>query len=484
MNSELLEKILSCKELPSLPAVALRVIELTSNPDVKLGELAATIQNDQGLAAKVLRTVNSSFYGLRTPCASINKALVMLGLAPVKTLALGFSLVSSLNDKQVAGFDYVAYWRRGLYTSVAAKIMAESSGRAGVADEAFLAGLLQDIGMMAMYIVLGREYLGVLERTGGDHSQLMKHELQVLELTHPDIGAMLAERWKLPSSIVTPVRYHERPTAAPKEHVDLCRCVGLGNLVHDVLTSKEPAAPLKELYDRAKQWFLLDTGQVDAIVRRCADGTKELSKLFKLDTGPFADVDAVMTVATTRKQDFEKVAASEDVAMSSLLKDSEDKDPLTGLPPRRTFSATVQGAFGSGGSVALVQVLMDGINAIYAASTNLGDDTVLAVSSALSRHFDKLNAKICRLSPEVFAVVVPNAAPDAVIRALDSVRGMLSMPREGGTPVAVSVGVAVADPAQGEVRTPTDLVVAATKALQSAKHGGGNRVSVHAAKAA
>ncbi len=96
MNNETLEKVLKCPTLPSLPAVALKVIDLTSNPAVKMEELARTIQNDQGLAAKILRTVNSSFYGLRKPCSTIHAAIVMLGLGPVKTLALGFSLVSAI----------------------------------------------------------------------------------------------------------------------------------------------------------------------------------------------------------------------------------------------------------------------------------------------------------------------------------------------------------------------------------------------------
>lgn len=481
MNSELLKRILSCQDLPSLPAIALRVIELTSNPDVKLPELAATIQNDQGLAAKVLRTVNSSFYGLRTPCASINKALVMLGLSPVKTLALGFSLVSSLNEKRVQGFDYVSYWRRGLYTAVAAKTLAEAAGKSGFADEAFLAGLLQDVGVMAMYIVLQGEYMTVMQKTGGDHRLLMRHEMQTLEVTHPDIGGMLAERWKLPPMIVVPVRYHERPTAAPKEHLELCRCVGLANLVHDVLTNDAPAAELRELYERAKAWFQLDPGTVDGIVKRSAEGTKELSKLFKLDTGEYADVDALMSAATERQKEIAKSAPAADTPgeLDSLVRDGELVDPITGVASRGAFNATVQQAFKDGKPVALAQVMVDGLSALYAAGTDLGDDTVVTVAGALTRHAEKASGKVCRLSPDVFAIVVPDAAPEGVLGVIEAARGSLARPGAGNPPVAVSIGVALANPASGDVRTPSDLVVAATRALQAAKQQGGNRVSVH-----
>ena len=112
MDTKLLDDILNCPSLPSLPAVAIRVLELTSDPDVRMDELAKEIQFDQGIAAKILRTVNSSFYGLRKRCSSIEHALVMLGLNPVKSLVLGFSLVSSVKGEEGDEFDYLGYWER------------------------------------------------------------------------------------------------------------------------------------------------------------------------------------------------------------------------------------------------------------------------------------------------------------------------------------------------------------------------------------
>ena len=98
MNPEVLEKVLSCHKLPSLPAVAMRVVELTQDQKVSMRALAETIQNDQALTAKILKTVNSSLFGLRQKCSSINQAIIMLGMSAVKTLALGFSLVTAIKD--------------------------------------------------------------------------------------------------------------------------------------------------------------------------------------------------------------------------------------------------------------------------------------------------------------------------------------------------------------------------------------------------
>src|SRR5205085_10088557 len=184
-NKDVLDRILRCTSLPTLPAVAVRVIELTSNSNVSLDELAGVIQNDQALAAKILKTVNSSFYGLRRPCSNIGQSLVMLGLSSVKSLALSFSLVSSLGSRADAGFDFISYWRRGLYTAVAAKSIARVAGVLQE-DESFLGGLLQDIGMVALHRALGERYEGLLAHAGRDHYALARLELADLDLQHAD----------------------------------------------------------------------------------------------------------------------------------------------------------------------------------------------------------------------------------------------------------------------------------------------------------
>ena len=89
----MLERILRCPNLPTLPTVAVRVIDLTQNVNVSMDDLTETIQNDQGLAAKILKTVNSSFYGLAHTVSSVEHAVVVLGLEGVKTIVLGFSLL-------------------------------------------------------------------------------------------------------------------------------------------------------------------------------------------------------------------------------------------------------------------------------------------------------------------------------------------------------------------------------------------------------
>ncbi len=484
MNPELLERILSCKSLPSLPAVALRVIELTSDPNVKLKELAGTIQNDQGLAAKVLRTVNSSFYGLRTPCSTIDRALVMMGLGPVKTLTLGFSLVHAINEgKSNSAFDYVAYWRRGLYTAVGSKALAEAAKKTW-GDEAFLSGLLQDIGVMAMVQALGGEYTAVVAKTEGDHRLLARAEAEAFEVTHSEIGAMLAERWRLPAQLVIPVRYHDRPTAAPSEQAEMCRCVGLANLLHDVLTDPDPRASLRKMYELGEQWLSLEHEAMDLVLKRCTDGTRELARLFNLDTGPFADPDAVLKRAeeTQREIEAEGDAPAVVASMNSLLKDGGNVDPMTGALSRAAFQGMMQEvvdpAGQGGGQPALVQVYVDEHAALGRdEGQDAQDECAAMVVEALNRQFAALNGRVCRLKPDLFAIGLAGVDPAAVRAAIEGARQELGKP---GSRKGITVGLAIA-PRAGTAQA---LVVAATEALLTARKAGGKTVCEQAAKAA
>src|SRR4051812_18420606 len=123
MNPTLQAKIRDTSSLPTLPAAALRVLQLTQDDKVALDELAATIASDPALASKVLRAVNSSFYGLPHKVASVQQAVALLGNHSVRTLVLGFSLSNAMKAaKQGTGFDHIAYWRRSMYAATAARL--------------------------------------------------------------------------------------------------------------------------------------------------------------------------------------------------------------------------------------------------------------------------------------------------------------------------------------------------------------------------
>lgn len=480
MNIETLEKILKCPTLPSLPAVAMKVIDLTSNPSVRMEELAKTIQNDQGLAAKILRTVNSSFYGLRKPCSTIHAAIVMLGLGPVKTLALGFSLVAAIG-KSDDGFDYVAYWRRGLYTAVGAKAFAEAA-KLEHADEAFLGGLLQDVGVMAMYRALGTEYLAVLLETNGDHRRLVQQELATFEMQHADVGSMLAERWKLPRELVLPVKYHERPTAAPMECSELIRVVAIGNLIHDVLTDEDPTPAMRRLYERSSHWLKLSESEVDEALKRANQGVKELASVFSLSTGPHSDAEAILARAKDQSSVVVRSSIGKTDGADEFEIDPADIDPVSGLVGRTGFDKAIRDVYAatidSSQGMGVAYIVIDHMKSNLSEYGKGRCDALLSdFSERMRQHFEQVGGIACRPTSDIYSVILPRLTSEMAVAVCEGFREEIStlfLPINAGntgTPLSVSIGISATN---GEDFAATDLVRAAAIALQSARSSGGN----------
>lgn len=488
MELSALERVLQCPTLPSLPAVAVRVIDLTKSSKVSMDELAEVIRNDQGLATKILRTVNSSYYGLRKRCSTISQALVMLGMSTVKTLALSFSLVSAVGDKG-AGFDYVAYWRRGLYTAVAARAIARRA-RVPLDEEAFLSGLLQDVGMMALKQGLGQEYVALVASLRGEHARLAQAELSVLETTHSEVGALLAERWKLPDELIVPVRFHERPNAAPQDYVDLVRCVALGNLVHDTLTLPEPRAALNRLIARAHDWFDLSSTDAEEVVRLVASQASELASLFRLDTGTVANAEAILRSAQSRREDL---AVSDD-GVGSLVTDADDHDPFTGMLTPIALTPIAEDLFqqarAAGGSLSVLALAIDGYAAhVQQWGPEAGDAIMVELAACLQKHLDAQAPHVCRWLESVFVAVLPRADQSAALALAGTVRAAVSTESlgwnlDGRISCTASAGVATLTGTRGPYLRVDQLIASAVRALEAAQAAGGNTARAFVPRAA
>src|SRR5690349_4607585 len=196
MNEQLVERIRQCPNLPSLPTIAMQILELAQKPEVDIAEIARIICKDPAMSSKLLRTVNSSFYGRSQHVSTISHALVILGLQSVKTLVLGFSLVTNLSKNKGKGFKHITYWRRSIFAATAARTLASKIGLVQQ-EEAFLTALLKDIGMLVLDQVLGEQY-GAINAAAPNHAQLVAAERQTLGMTHAEVGGLLATQWKLP----------------------------------------------------------------------------------------------------------------------------------------------------------------------------------------------------------------------------------------------------------------------------------------------
>ena len=494
MNEQLLKKVLSCPKLPSLPAVAVRVVEMTADADVTMRDLAQVIENDQGLATRILKTVNSAFYGLPKQCSTLTHAQSLLGLDAVKTLALGFSLVSSMRAGAEDELDYQSHWRRAIFSAIGAKSIV-SMVRRGDAEEAFLGGLLQDVGVIAMARAIGPEYTALVRECGEDHRALVKKELIEFELQHPDVGAMLAERWSLPGALVMPVKYHERPTAAPLQCRDVVRAVALGNLVTDVQVQEDQSFFLSEFYQRANQWFSLTPTQADEILETVTSHAQEVARMFEVDLGALPRTDEILELASDRLATIamqENRHAMEVVAENEEFRRTLDTDALTGLGTRSRFLRHVAELYERADAKArpLSVALFDADNFRYVNEEH-GEETGDIVLAHLGQRLASLlaphQAEVFRYGGEEFAAALVETDRRSATELVDAVReelggcaldlGPTLAEEVGDVRVTLSVGVATLDRETAGVLVRSErLIHAADKAVYAAKEAGGDCV--------
>jgi two-component system cell cycle response regulator len=491
-----LDRVLNCPNLPSLPSVAVDVLALTSKRNVNVNEIAIVVQNDQGLTAKILRTVNSSYYGLSKPCPTITRALTYLGLSSVKSLVLGFSLVDTTRSS--SQLDLVDYWRRCIYGASAARRIAMAlagPGRAGACDpeEAFIAALMQDIGMPAIQAALGAEYQPILAKAGDAHEQLADAEMAAFGFSHAQAGAQLAEKWRLPQEIVLAIRHHHDPDPAPGPHQTFVRIVALGVHAAAALSVVDAAAPLARLRELAFKWLGFSDAKTNRLLSQISEDAREVSRLFRIQTGEAPNINQILEMAqeASLRHQFDVQREAETLRQTnSDLARVALTDGLTGAGNRNFFDTQLHRLFSqsqaSGSGLAVIMVDADKFKLLNDAHGHQAGDAVLMeiawrMKKVAASHEGAL---VCRYGGEEFALVVPHASMRSAAQMAENVRRAIADApvniRGGAAPsvgVTVSAGMAMIEgDSSRRLATPGLLVQAADKALYMAKDAGRNCV--------
>jgi HD-like signal output (HDOD) protein len=209
--------------IATLPEITMKIVELVESPKSTAQDLHKVISNDPALCSRILKVVNSSFYGLPGQIGSINRAIVMLGLNAVKNIAIAASLAKLFRGGDLTPtFSAKDLWTHSNVTAAAAKILANSL-KLGLSDEAFLAGLVHDIGVIVEMQYDRNKLIEALRKVGADSKGIPANDMLVAEqevfgATHQDFGAGLCEKWKFPKTFGFVTGYHHRPFELAPEH--------------------------------------------------------------------------------------------------------------------------------------------------------------------------------------------------------------------------------------------------------------------------
>ncbi|MBW8329550.1 MAG: diguanylate cyclase [Thiobacillus sp.] len=197
-------------QLPSPRGVALAVLELSRRENATLGEIARVVQTDPALSGRLIKLANTASHIAR-PVVSVQEAVVRQGIATVRHLALGFSLVDQYRDGACEAFDYKRYWSHSLLMALSMQALG-ARVHVAAADEMFVCGLLAQVGQLALATAYPDEYNLVLMAEHADPAQaLIAHERARLETDHIEMGIVMMSDWGMPKVFTGPLSHYEDP---------------------------------------------------------------------------------------------------------------------------------------------------------------------------------------------------------------------------------------------------------------------------------
>lgn len=496
MTPELESHLKSLVNLPSPPGVATHIIELAQDPEIEMSRVARAVGMDPALTTKVLRIANSAIYAQRRRSDNLRQALVVLGLNATLTLALSFTLVRSLKGSAPNALDYDHYFRRALLAGTAARSLGEAVGQT-LAEDLFLAGLLQDIGMIA----LDRGKPDLYRDTAAmqrDHSQILPHERSRIGVDHAEAGAWLMRQWNLPERLWRAVesshKLDTRRALTPEE--GFVRCVALSGPVADTYLGPPGARAkaLNELAQQAERIFGLRRDAFGAVIERISTLIPEIEAVF--ETSILPEPEAIMEQArellmvrnlhTLREVNTLRVTADSLSARTMELEAETRRDPLTGVFNRSFLEQYLAREFDSaarqGWPLSVAFCDLDHFKKVNDSHGHQAGDRILQGTARVLKGNTRDSDVVARYGGEEFVLVLPNADAHTCQSVCERIVATLAGTRheagDGPIAVTISIGFATQSP-DTPFESAGALLKAADQALYTAKMQGRNRAVRH-----
>jgi putative nucleotidyltransferase with HDIG domain len=199
--------------LPTLPVMLSTINKMMMNPKTSAKEVSQVISSDPSITSKVLRVVNSSFYGFPNRITTVTHAIVILGFNTIKSIVLSSSIFDVFKKGASSGFDRQEFWKHSIGCGAISRMIARRLGFPAP-EEVFIAGLLHDIGKIVMDQYAHDRFMEVLQQTRARDCLLVQAESDLLGVTHAEVGAWLFDKWNLSKGLVETTRCHHNPALA------------------------------------------------------------------------------------------------------------------------------------------------------------------------------------------------------------------------------------------------------------------------------
>ncbi len=488
----------ACTNLPSPPVLAARIVELGQNPDVTITEVSRLIGLDPATSAKIMRLANSALYARQRKIENLRQAINLFGLEGSLSMALSISVVGELKGtgQQESSFDYGHYWRRSIASATACQVIGQALA-VGRREEIFLAGLLQDIGML----VINAWSTDFYQPAAGQpvrHEDLQDFETDLLGMDHAAVGAHVLDAWSFPEILVNAVAgsHHPIDGVVAQEFVTVAKVLYMASEIADLLNGGVASdGDFLVLEKKAQELLGMDSENLTEVISQVAEEVQPLADLFEIDLGDhfiarsIADqAREVLMVRNLRAIQEASVLKQVNVNLqrkTRTLEEENRRDPLTFLYNRAYHDKIVQEEFTSAQEnhwpLSLAFIDLDHFKAVNDNFGHQTGDSVLQKGAQLLVQATRGSDVVARYGGEEFVIIMPGTAEDGVKvvcqRILEAFRETEFESPGGDAPfhVTASIGIATYHDESG-FETAEDMVRAADKAVYAAKLGGRDRM--------
>lgn len=503
-----LSRARAARSLPQLPVILVELLNVLRDEQVSTERLIEVIQKDPALCGKLLELANSAAFGVRRKVASVRQAVVNLGLRTVKTMALSFCVVDKMHVKPDSALDLSEYWVRSLTLATGARRIACES-RQCEPEEAFVSGLLADIGILVAMQCNPAEYATLYTEAGGAREKLHALECERLGFSHAQLGAELLRSWNLPESICTAAaRHHESMSFGSQPRADrpwgdaLPRIVRAAELVAQVFRRELACEKLAEVQATVRELVGLDEAALDRALNGLDEALRHVTSVLALDTVQTVSYEQLRAEAAAQlaqlslEAELERASAEqrERAAREQAERLAQEKeairqvaetDALTGLANRAAFDAhldqALRQAAQAGEPLSLILLDVDHFKQFNDRHGHQAGDAVLREVAGCLRETAGSALFVARYGGEEFAVIAGAMTGERLRALAERLRQALehrTIQHEGvQLRVTASFGAAT-------IRRTSDvpdggrLIEAADRQLYAAKRNGRNRVEL------